>query len=255
MNPSIHSFQIRLKSLQALSLRGYGGEEAHALFFTLLQKSSAPLADRLHHLPRKPFSIHLLTAQRPEKGSLSISEKTGFTLILHYFGPQPEIITKAFLLRSPSLLGSGKIRIQSVEVASTSFEEIFQHAEPATRITFHFLTPTCFRQKGKSILFPDPHLVFASLLDRWNAFSPIAFPPDLNNLFSHILVGRYRLHTELVPFSTYSIIGFKGECEYHFPGQFSEPERKMLSALATFAPLCGIGYKTPMGFGATSLNP
>ncbi len=253
----IYHLPILLNALQPLTLRGYGGEEAHALFFTLLQKVDASLADELHRLPQKPFSLHLdASPHRPEKGALSIPEKASFTLNLHYFGLQPEIIAKSLLAKHPArslFLSSGKIKIHSVQAHSTSFQEIFQQSNPETRITLCFLTPTCFRQKGKSVLFPDPSLVFASLLDRWNAFSPIAFPPDLKHLFPQILIGKYHLHTELVPFSNYKIIGFKGECEYHFPKEFSEPERKMLFALASFAEFSGVGYKTPMGFGATSL--
>ncbi|MHA2616636.1 MAG: CRISPR system precrRNA processing endoribonuclease RAMP protein Cas6 [bacterium JZ-2024 1] len=258
-NADIYHFQIQVKALQPLTLRGYGGEEAHALFFTLLTRADSTLSDKLHHLPSKPFSLYLDTPpHRPEHGTLSLPEKETLLMHLHYFGPQPETIARSLLSRYPRTetpyLGTGKIKIQSVEVHFTSFETLLRNSEERTEILFHFLTPTCFRQKKMSILFPLPELVFGSLLNKWNDYSPYRFPPHLNAIFPQILVERYRLHTELVPFSRYKIIGFKGDCMFLFRENFSVPEKKMLLALCSFAPYAGIGYKITMGLGAVTVK-
>ena len=98
-------------------------------------------------------------------------------------------------------------------------------------------------------IFPQPELVFSSLLKRWNAFSELKIPEEHAAYFPSIKVSSYDLRTQLVHFSRYKIIGFKGEVEYELPGNASEGFRREVNALADFASYSGVGAKTAMGMG------
>lgn len=48
--------------------------------------------------------------------------------------------------------------------------------EAPRRIGFLLTSPTSFRSADRQVPLPLPDLVFGSLVERWNAFAPLAFP-------------------------------------------------------------------------------
>lgn len=55
--------------------------------------------------------------------------------------------------------------------------------------------------------------------------------------------------SELVQFSNYKIIGFKGIVEYRLGKEFTREEKRVINTLADFAFYAWVGYKTTMGMG------
>ena len=47
-------------------------------------------------------------------------------------------------------------------------------------VELEFASPTAFHSKGATMPVPLPELVFGSLVDRWNAFSPITLSPSVS---------------------------------------------------------------------------
>ena len=118
-------------------------------------------------------------------------------------------------------------------------------------IDMDFLTSTSFKTNGTYAIFPDPRLLFVSLVRKWNAFSDASIidEPDLiDHLASQLDISDYHLHMH--PFSVEGrrIRAFRGNVTYSF---FKNDMAASLAAtLASFAMYTGIGIKTALGMGA-----
>jgi CRISPR-associated endoribonuclease Cas6 len=123
------------------------------------------------------------------------------------------------------------------------------HAAP--QFTVEFASPTTFHSQGRHQPFPLPGLVFRQWLEKWNAFSPLRFPPETVSAAENLLaVSRYRLESRAVKYGQAVYIGFRGRCTYRLLDE--DPYwRRALQALAAFAFYCGSGAKTTFGLGQT----
>ncbi len=121
---------------------------------------------------------------------------------------------------------------------------------PANRVTLHFDSPTSFKSGGMQVPIPTPDLVFGSLVDRWNLFSPIPLSDEMRE-FSRtcIAVSRYNLHTVPVPQKNRSFrIGAVGDVTYTALAG-DRYWRGAMQMLADFALFSGVGVQTTNGMG------
>jgi CRISPR-associated endoribonuclease Cas6 len=257
----IGSILVSIEPTGDASCPGLGGEAVHALFYTVLQAKLPELAARLHQ-PRGelPFSISPLMGCPVRQGYCCLyqGEKAAFRITFL----QEELLTAAISAffnaaaadKAFDLCGT-QVRIREVVlsgnklVSFSSFEKIVAEAQPENTLTFEFASPTCFKSERVQLLFPEPRLVFSSLLRKWNAFSPVKLPAELAESFASIKVASFNLRTQLVRFSRYKIIGSTGRITYALPKDSSH--LAALNALADFAFYCGTGAKTTMGMGQT----
>lgn len=140
-------------------------------------------------------------------------------------------------------------------MAATTFQELAADLllarRPAPRrITLRFTSPTTFKSAGKHVPIPLPELVFGSLLERWNAHAPIAFPPETRRYAAECLaVGRYRLSSRRVPMKGGGLrIGAIGEITYTSLN-YDRYWMSVIGTLAAFALFSGVGAGTSMGLG------
>jgi len=240
---------------------GLGGEALHTLFYTVLRAKSPELAARLHQ-PRGelPFSISPLLGCYVKQGFsyLHQGERVAFRLTFL----REELLTaaisaffnaaaadKAFDLHGTQVCIREVVLSGNKLVSFSSFEKIVADARLESTVTFEFTSPTCFKSERVQLLFPEPKLVFSSLLRKWNAFSPVKLPAELAEDFAAIKVASFDLRTQLVRFSKYKIIGSTGRITYALPKDSAHLQA--LNALADFAFYCGTGAKTTMGMGQT----
>ena len=103
---------------------------------------------------------------------------------------------------------------------------------------------------------PDPHALFQSYLNRWNAFAPpsLQITVGLSDVVdAHVALARHRIQTELVDFGRGRLVGFVGDVNF----QVLQPRRLggdilgTLNALTDYAYFCGTGHKTTVGMGQT----
>lgn len=250
--------RIKLKPERESILSGNGGEFFHSFFFFLLKSISPSLAQALHKKSEiKPFSLFPAEIPEPEQGRINLKREKIYSFDVSLIN---EAVIKEFSESFASIPKSleykdkeNSISLEGIEIKKgfTTYRNILRNAGSEKRITLEFLSPTSFRSKRKQKLFPEPSLVFGSLLKRWNMFSPVKIDEGIKTFFPHIIVTRYSLHTELVEFSSYRIIGFKGKITYQIPNKTERKALKQLNALAEFASYAGVGYKTTMGMGKT----
>ena len=240
-------------------LRGLGGEALHGLFFRILKRYSSDLASEIHSREeQRPFSLTPPVGDfELRHGYTIVPQGTTLTFSLAFLSE--ELLTasvSAFLsvLRDGRVLTLSRkpVVLQNLDLHAgsfSSFPKIFSSASATRAITLEFVTPTSFRKNEMQVVFPQPELVFSSLLRRWNAFSELKIPEEHAVYFPLIKVSSYDLHTQLVHFSRYKIIGFKGRVEYELPEGSSEEFMQAVNALADFAFYSGVGAKTTMGMG------
>jgi CRISPR-associated endoribonuclease Cas6 len=118
------------------------------------------------------------------------------------------------------------------------------------RISFKITSPTSFKSKGMHMPIPLPELVFGSLLDRWNLFAPIAFPPEVRRYAGECLaVSRYKLYSRSVPMKSRGVrMGGMGEITY-VSLNYDRYWMSVIQTLAMFALFSGVGAGTTMGLG------
>ena len=120
----------------------------------------------------------------------------------------------------------------------------------AKQVTMQFASPTAFKQAGRQMPVPLPDLVFGSLVERWNAFSPLALSPEMRRFGAEMLaLTRYRLQSRPVAQKNGALrIGGVGAATYRALGG----DRYWLATmqmLAEFARYSGVGVQTATGMG------
>lgn len=258
--PLLARLRVTLLPATRLTLPSHGGEAIHGLFLSLLAHRSPALASRLHdEQGRRAFSLSPLLGCYQMAGR-SVGEPGAAIFFEVGLLGSELVVSGASALHDASAggaelpLGRSTVTIKQVEPAASGPlvrypEELVETAREDRCLAAEFLIPTAFKVRGRNYLFPHPELVFASLLDRWNAFSGVPLPPSLDASFGSVAVSRYRLHTEMVTFSRYKWIGFKGWATFLLPPTLPEEAVRALNCLADFAFYSGVGAKTAMGMG------
>ncbi len=258
------SFVIALRFDRDVAVPGLGGEALHGLFFEMLRKHDASFAEHLHDLKGdKPYSISgILTDQSKREGRIHIPADTRVEFRLGLLTDDLiEHTLEGFgslaKTGAPVRFGSVTARVEGIAfqtgmhplVRSTTYPGLVQAALDESRIILQFTSPTSFRAGDVQDILPKPERVFGSLLNAWQMFSPVKFDPSLKDAFALVRVSDYELRTELIHFTRYKVIGFKGHVSYTCVRDASEATRLAINALADFAFFAGVGYKTTMGLG------
>jgi CRISPR-associated endoribonuclease Cas6 len=138
---------------------------------------------------------------------------------------------------------------------TSSFQELsapFLLAKQAAprRLTLQFTAPTTFKSGGRHIPIPLPGLVFGSLLDKWNAFAPVTFPPEARRFAEECLaVSKYRLSSRRVPVKSGGLrMGAVGEITYTSIN-YDRYWMSVMAVLAAYAIYSGVGAGATMGLG------
>lgn len=124
-------------------------------------------------------------------------------------------------------------------------------SDPADRtVQLQFASPTAFKSSGVTVPVPLPGLVFGSLVERWNTFSPVTLSPDMRRFGEEVMViSYYNLRSVPVLQKTQGLrIGGVGEATYRALGS----DRYWLGVmhmLADFAFYSGVGVQTATGMG------
>jgi CRISPR-associated endoribonuclease Cas6 len=118
-----------------------------------------------------------------------------------------------------------------------------------------FATPTAFHQNGMDMPLPLPELVYGSLIQAWNTFSPIPLPVHMGGFIEQSVgIARHRITTRMVQFGkAEQHIGFVGKVNYivrpTLTAEESYPYAAILNLLTQFAFYTGVGIRTTVGMG------
>ena len=128
--------------------------------------------------------------------------------------------------------------------------QLIQSDRPDRQVTLRFVTPTTFTSNNMTVPVPMPSLVFGSLVERWNAFSPITLSPEMRRFGEEMVaLSRYRLESKAVQQKNKGLrIGAVGEATYAALGG-DRYWLGVMQMLGDFANYSGIGAQTTQGMG------
>jgi len=133
------------------------------------------------------------------------------------------------------------------ELAAT---QLLQSEHLPRQVTLDFASPTAFKSGGITVPIPLPNLVFGSLVERWNAFSPVTLSPEMRRFGEEMVaISRYRLESRVVDQKQGALrIGGVGQVTYTALGG-DRYWLAVLQMLADFALYSGVGVQTSTGMG------
>ncbi|MGB9724517.1 MAG: CRISPR-associated endoribonuclease Cas6 [Chloroflexia bacterium] len=277
MANGLYSLDIRLRPERPAVLPATCGHQAHAAFLEAIRKYAPDLADLLHTPRRRPrpFTVSpLLGMAGRREGEFAVSPERDYSLRVTLLDERlyVELMGRFLEEGRPALrLGEVTFLIAQVLVSPGSSPwagytnwEALAAAGADSSVTLEFLTPTAFhlgqRPWGKRFhLFPEPLLVFRSLLRAWNGLCPASLAMEPASLEAYlkedvIVQEMAGLRTVMWRYPRHLQIGFVGRVTYGFPGDERSLQQR-LCALADFAFYAGVGYKTTMGMGQTRRVP
>jgi CRISPR-associated endoribonuclease Cas6 len=262
----LYSVILELAPISACTLPATMGHLAHALFLDLIRQVDPPLATRLHDEPNyRPFTISPLNGVKVQNDTLFIKpgQLCNLRVTLLDGGLLWQNLSRCFLEVQPTTLRLGNAEFKLNRMLSTPGTDSTGWAgfvdwqtvatTPARRmITMHYASPTAFSLGDRQFaLFPEPMLLWDSLMRVWNNYAPPVLQIDKTTLRAfiseNVAVSDYTLQTCNMHFPKYGQKGFVGTCSYIVRQEGENAAR--LAALAEFARYAGVGSKTTMGMG------
>ena len=216
----------------------------------LMERIPVELAERLHESTLRPYSQYLYYDKKMRRCLWRLgflTEETAECLLRAIAAPG-----ELFLKQKDYAVQMGEV----CAVKETDYEAladgIFMDANAPKGARLDFLTTVSFRQGGVYVIFPDLALIFQSLQNRWNAFSPKMKidAPELGRQLADVCrVASYRLESRPFSVEGQNINGFSGSLRLRFTD--NDMTRRIMGLLLSLAPFSGVGVKTALGMGAT----
>jgi len=267
----LYSIILEISATRDATLPVTMGHQAHGLFLDLVRQIDPALSARLHDEPAyRPFTVSSLWGAE-EHGSARVVQ-TGqvyrLRITLLDGGMLWQCLSSHFLAAHelPLQLGEAAFTLRRIlstpALDSTGWAECTDWQTLATTvpyrsITMRFASPTAFSLVDRKFaLFPEPILLWDSLMRSWNLYAPEVLKIEKQILRdfikAYVSISDYSLRTTVLHFPKSPQKGFIGTCTYHIKG--ADNYGTQLSALAEFARYAGIGYKTTMGMGQARLE-
>ena len=266
MKNLLYSVVLELSAANTATIPATTGHLAHGLFLDLIKQVDPDLSSRLHDEPGyRPFTVSPLGGAKVQGDSISLQPGQACRLRVTLLdgGQLWQNLSRCFLEVQPIILRLGAAEFKLNRMLSTPTADATGWAgftdwqtlamtRARSTISIHFASPTAFSMGDRQFtLFPEPTLLWDSLLRVWNSYAPHILQIDKTALRAfiphHVVVSDYTLHTATLHFPKYVQKGFVGTCSYLVRQEGKEAAQ--LSVLAEFARYAGVGYKTTMGMG------
>lgn len=243
------------------------GRAIYAEVLGLIGRRDPSLARQLHAWDG-PVPLTCSTLNGPNRRGADLYVEPGESYELHVTGiaePVSRLLHSLLLEEPPTLwtIHNHPFELQTVtcdaaghpwagiaDYQELAAEHLLTVGNPSNRVTLHFDSPTSFKSNEMQIPIPMPDLVFGSLVDRWNCFSPIALSDEMRE-FSRtcIAISRYNLESVPMPHKGGGFrVGGMGKVTYTALAgdRYWHGAMQMLTDFAKFS---GVGVQTTNGMG------
>lgn len=269
------SIILTLTSPAPASLPAHLGRANYAAVLSRLAQIDPALVQRIHDGDGpKPLTCSGLLNAPPQGESVPIAPNQPY--YLRVTGLTPEVsqgLQQGLLHDPPAVWELDHHPFQVVEVISdaarqpwsgtSSYEtlaaaQLLRGEALPRQVTLEFASPTAFKSKEMHIPVPMPGLVFGSLVERWNTFSPVTISPELRRFGEEMVaISRYKLESRPVPSKPGAgkaglRMGGVGRVTYAALGG-DRYWLGLLHMLANFALYSGVGVQTSVGMGQVRL--
>ena len=257
---------FELRALNSDSLPVSHGQLLHGLCFKILEDYSPVLADEIHNEKSiKPFtSAEFEFPNQPGTKGNRFYIKEGTVLKWRVTALQDSVLQAFLNLRANHVFKIGKLQlvlervIIDPEICAYSglidpedmLAECFSYTPPSA-ISMDFCSVTSFRLGNNDFPWPLPEYVFGSLADKWIAFDMPGNiqPSKIREGAVSILPLKWNGKSRLIRLSPKRCAtGFIGQFTYSF-AELDDDEKALMSLLAAYAELSGVGRWTAHGLG------
>jgi len=219
----LQRFICKMICLKEGSVLGNGVEKIHGVLFSWLKNLDSELSTIIHNSDIRAFTVSPIcfnNSQLRKNGRLYFQKDSVYYFYVHSLDFFTfEAFTKLSEVENEKVFFIGDVFFKCVEFKpleeSVSYKQIVDYSifwkNSIEKVSFYFLSPTSFRRQGQQLLFPLPELIFGNLLNRWNQLSSFPFEKIDVEEFGRIMISQYNLSTEMIKFSNYKVIGFKGK--------------------------------------------
>lgn len=267
MTSYLYSLILELVATSSVSIPTGRGDQTHALFLHLVEQIDPELSRRLHSDDNyRPFTVSRLSSPESERKPLTalrIGQTYRLRITLLDGGPLWQRLSSHFLETEKLVLRLDKASFQLVRVLSSPASDMEGWAQftdwqtlasttACTFLTLDFASPCAFSLGNRQFaLYPEPKLVWDSLVRTWNLYAPPVLHIDKHALrefvVQQVTISDYRLATSKVAYTEVIQKGFQGTCTYQIKDNQSYASQ--VATLAAFALYAGIGSKTARGMG------
>ncbi len=239
------------------------GRASQAAFLQIVDARRPDLAQALHDEPGpRPYTVSTLMGRFARNGAPLPDETyrlrwtaltTELSALLRDFAAAA-VGTRLELDGIPLRVVEATFQGDQAWVGSDSYAALGSRFLPGVaiprRVAFQFTSPVVFKSGGLTHPLPTPSLVFHSLLERWNAFAPIAFMSELRRYAEECLaISRFNLKSRPVPLKGGGLrIGAVGSVTFTATN-FDRFWLGQIHTLAAFALYAGVGAGTAQGLG------
>lgn len=261
------SIVLILVSAKEVTLPAFVGRANYAATLAQLNRVDEALAQRIHQGDGpKPLTCSSVMGVHASAGSLTVRadapvyvRMTGLTpevsarladALLHAPPPTWTLDDEQFAVQEaicdPARHGwSGQTTYEALAAA-----QLARAAQLDRQVTLEFASPTAFKSKEMTMPVPLPGLVFGSLVERWNAFSPVVLSPEMRRYGEEVMaISRYKLESRSVGQKGEGLrIGGVGQATYRALAG-DRYWLGVMNMLAEFAFYGGVGVQTATGMG------
>jgi len=256
------SLMLTLRPKETSPGSAYWGPAAHQALLDLVRQADAGLAAELHDGPGlKPFTASSLIGYSPRLGlsreqtySLRFTALNGATAgalqTAVKVGEALELDRHLFEIEAATTEAKSHAWADATTYEALSAPWLLGRVQPESRFKFQFASPTTFKSQKKHLPVPLPALVFGSLLEKWNAFAPVALPPEARRFAEECLaLARYSLRTHMANAKEGGLRTGAVGVAYYTAINHDRYWLSLMNLLADFAFYAGVGAGTTMGLG------
>jgi CRISPR-associated endoribonuclease Cas6 len=265
-NQAVFSVVFVLCAKESTALPALGGYLSQSSFLSLIGQFNEDMARRLHDEPNyRPYTVSPIKGGSISGNSILLSKgqpcylrvtllDSGFLwnalqAYVRKAGPISMRLGRADFELSEVLISPAID--QSIWAGSTDWQTLASLSARSI-VTMHFISATAFSLGGHQFcLFPEPRLVWESLLRVWNRYTPTSMSIEKEvireSFKNQITVVACALRHTYLHFPKFVQKGFAGWCTYRLNQE--SPLAAQLTSLAAFAPYSGLGCRTTMGMG------
>ena len=230
---------------------GLSYQKSSLLQGVLMEHIEPEYAERLHETGLKPYSQCLYLRDRKYYWEINSLDQTAYDGIVN---PLLDSSFTGFYLEH----NDAEVRIKGKSLKTKSYQELvedYYFGDTGRRIDMSFLTPTAFRQNGRYVFYPDIRLIYQSLMNRFDTFSPdqaIKSDETLEQLVDYTEISRYSLHSTRYFLEGVKIPAFTGSIGLWIHGP--DPMVHLAWLLFRYGEYAGVGIKTAIGMGCMEIE-
>lgn len=255
-----------VRPYQAGTMPGYMGRAVYAQTLRWIGQRDAALADALHDSDGpKPLTCSTVVGpKRAGKNIRQLNPQGSYWFrVTALTAPVSALLqTIVDALPDAAELDGIPFKLESATIDpdvhrwanSTTYQELaapylLGDASIDGRVGLRFSSPTVFKTKGRLEPLPQAPMVFGSLTNRWNHFSPVAISPETRRFCdTEVVMSRFKLRSRAFPLKNRVMMGAVGKAVYSALNT-DRYWRAVLHLLADFAFYSGVGYQTAAGLG------